>query len=294
MFLFFLGLGFIFATDTYDKILAAADRNNEVSVSVSENVPRAPFQQITMPMNTPTKLHPVEYASLNEKITKVGYLRQSFWPTGILRNIKAVENLASQLFPFDGDLRFVLLFIAFKLHHLGPLGKLLRQTTEAIDLVCESRARSIRNLNDNVTLAKYLQEGLPTELRGTPFSKSKAYNSFLKSHSARLEISKALACTVISDCNSDDDIVANRALCVLTHNNMQKLFEIMSTDFGYNFFNNSKHAIDTEHGLAAKCILNESWHVFSKMKRAVSVATSNCLNWPSDTDFWKMVVVETL
>ena len=103
-FFFFWDLGLSVATDKFDEILAAADRNNEVRVSVSENVPRAPFQQITMPMNTPTKLHPVEYASLNEKITKVGYLRQSFWPTGILRNIKAMENLASQLFPFDGDI----------------------------------------------------------------------------------------------------------------------------------------------------------------------------------------------
>ena len=40
--------------------------------------------------------------------------------------------------------------------------------------------------------------------------------------------------------------------------------------------------------LAAKCILDESGHVFTKMKRATRIATDGLLHWPSDSGMLKL------
>ena len=48
-------------------------------------------------------------------------------------------DIASTLFPYNGDIRYIFLFAAFKLHPSGPLGTLLHEIVQAVDMMTNSR-----------------------------------------------------------------------------------------------------------------------------------------------------------
>ena len=85
-------------------------------------------------------------------------------------------------------------------------------------------------------------------------------------------------------------MTAHRALGLLAHTIMinKHSSTLLEDELGYDLQNVNKHVIDTEHALCAFYILDESWHCYTKMKRAMWEATNKCIIFPSDSDVRKL------
>ena len=88
----------------------------------------------------------------------------------------------------------MLLFVAFKLHPLGPLGNLLKQVVDALDFskkVHSSKHRSSSKTN----LRTYLINGpvIPASGQLILMDATEIYNSLLKNNWDRFVIARALA-----------------------------------------------------------------------------------------------------
>ena len=109
-------------------------------------------------------------------------------------------------------------------------------------------------------------------------------------------LSEELVTTFLRLCTTFKSVITNsqpaeahkdlnaRALSLLIHHTMQKVGPIMEKQFGYFWFSRRQLVVDAEHALAAKCILAESGHVFTKSKRAHRVATNNGIKYPPDSE----------
>ena len=72
-----------------------------------------------MSQEIPSKLlvpRPLRFDEVNDSINKSGYLSQAVWGIDIKRNLQSIEDLTSHLFPYNGDKRLPLLFVALKVH----------------------------------------------------------------------------------------------------------------------------------------------------------------------------------
>ena len=67
------------------------------------------------------------------------HFNETKWSIKITANLGYLCDIASQLFPYNGDIRYIFLFAAFKLHPSGPLGTLLHEIVQAVDMMTNSR-----------------------------------------------------------------------------------------------------------------------------------------------------------
>ena len=73
------------------------------------------------------------------------------------------------------------------------------------------------------------------------------------------------------------------------HQAIPDISSCLEKDFGHIPPNSTrKIAVDAEHALAAKCVLGESGHVFTKMKRACNVATNGAIQFALDKEVVKV------
>ena len=221
---------------------------------------------------------PISFMRVNDLLNaqKTGFLYATKWPMSIQRHVDAIERFCAQCFPYEGDTRDILLFVALKLHIHGPLGKFIKLFLESRDFMVASHSAKSKS-----NLSKYLLDGVRSD-QGTQTNPHFLEN-LVHNQSKRLALAKDLACAVICDCSSNNESQM-RGLCVLIRWGMALASETLDNDFGcsINSVTNRNMAIDIDHCLAAFCILGESWHVYRKMVRACDVASDGKIKFSAD------------
>ena len=128
------------------------------------------------------------------------------------------------MFPFIGDKTSVFLFIAFKLHPLGPLGKFLKEIVNAIVLLKNNKGTIVESSKSN--LLKYLTNGPSITPTGevSSMDSTTIFNWLHKNSQDRFAIARALAIQVISSCSEPVGVKGGlRALALFSHSCMALL-----------------------------------------------------------------------
>jgi len=92
---------------------------------------------------------PISFMRVNDLLNaqKTGFLYATKWPMSIKRHVDAIERFCAQCFPYEGDTRDILLFVALKLHIHGPLGKFIQLYTCSLNLMILWLHHIQQNLN---------------------------------------------------------------------------------------------------------------------------------------------------
>ena len=277
---------FFFFWDKNANLATEAVIAETVGPKEASQAPTAPVSEIPARITEAPVSEHLKFSEIPARITEEKYFFLSQWPAQIKKSVQQIEDLAAALFPYEGDIRYVLLFVALKLHPLGPLGNFLKEVVDAIDFLKKVHSSKHRS-SSKTNLCTYLINGsvIPSSGQFSPMDATEIYNSLLKNNGDRFVIARALAIKVICDGAEPFGIKSGRcALALLAHSCMSDVRETLEQELGY--FGDLNHVIevDAEHALAAQSIFGESGHKFTKMKRACRVAVDNCIKWPADKE----------
>ena len=225
----------------------------------------------------PTKFHEVPDLMRNSELGKAR----------VKKNVEAIKQQTAELFPYTGDKRLVFLFLACEVHPASKDMELfLGQVIEALVLVKQVQAHAPVKSN----LISYLENGSLLEHIREEVNSTVIYNTLIKNFLPRFKIAEKLVFSVLSaaQCSAGED-TQSRALALLTHFSMSKMKTVLAKDAAHISLSecSDKLIVDSEHTLAAKCVLGESGRVFSKMKRATRICTYGRVQFASDSEVLK-------